>query len=201
MNVITPVDGTSNIRYADFVRITTTDNSYRFTTAPYSITVPLVDSSPFSSVGVLMSIGEAQRDIKSTANETTVTLTGLDTSMLGFVLGQNVKGSKIEMWHGFFNTDDQLITSGGSGGLYQFFNGIITSFGISEQWMEEQRMYVGTITVSASSIQLILQNRNAGRYTNDNSWQFFNPGDTSMNRVNFIQTINYQFGKGASANS
>ena len=62
-------------------------------------------------------------------------------------------------------------------------------------------MYVGTITVSASSIQLILQNRIAGRYTNNNSWQFFNPGDTSMNRVSYIETINYQFGKNAPPNS
>jgi hypothetical protein len=61
--------------------------------------------------------------------------------------------------------------------------------------MEEALAYVGVINASASSIQIILQNRTAGRYTNDNSWQFFNPGDTSMNRVNFIETINYSFGK------
>ena len=67
--------------------------------------------------------------------------------------------------------------------------------------MEEVRMFVGVITVSASSIQLILKNRVAGRYTNDNSWQFFAPGDTSMDRVAFITNINYYFGKGASPNS
>jgi len=72
-----------------------------------------------------------------------------------------------------------------------------SSFTISEQWMEELRLFVGTINVSASSIQIILQNRTAGRYTNDNAWQFFSPGDTSMNRVNFIQSINYFFGKDA----
>jgi hypothetical protein len=124
-----------------------------------------------------------------------VTLVGIDTALLGWVLSQNVKGAQIQMWHGFYNTSDQLITSGGTGGLYQFFNGIITSFAISETWMEETRSYVGTITIAASSIQLILQNRIAGRYTNNNSWQFFNSVDTSMNRVNFIQNINYQFGK------
>lgn len=201
MNVIEPVDGTNNIRYADFVRITTPDNTYLFTTAPSNMTIPDVDAAEFNSVGVLIKVGEAQRDIKSTANETTVTMTGIDTAMLGFVLGQQVKGSQIELWHGFFGINGALITTGGVGGLYQFFNGYISSFSISEQWMEEVRMYVGTITVSASSIQLILQNRIAGRYTNNNSWQFFNSGDTSMNRVNFIETINYQFGKGASANS
>jgi len=201
MNVITPVDGTNNIRYADFIRITTPTDTYLFTTAPSNMTVSAIDSAEFNAVGVLIRVGEAQRDIKSTANETTVTLTGIDTAMLGFVLGQQVKGSQLEMWHGFFDTDGALITTGGVGGLYQFFNGYISSFSISEQWMEELRMYVGTITVSASSIQLILQNRVAGRYTNNNSWQFYNSGDTSMNRVNFISTINYQFGKGANANS
>jgi len=48
---------------------------------------------------------------------------------------------------------------------------------------------------------LILKNRTAGRFTNDNNWQFFNNGDTSMNRVSFITNINYDFGKGASPNS
>ena len=201
MNVIAPVVGTNNIRYADFIRINTGTSIYRFTTAPADITVSAVDSSAFDAVGILIKVGEAQRDIKSTANETTIAMTGIDTAMLGWVLSQNVKGAKIEMWHGFFDTNGALITTGGTGGLYQFFNGFINSFSITEQWMEEARGYVGTISVSASSVQLILQNRVAGRYTNDNSWKFFNPTDTSMNRVNFIETINYQFGKNAPANS
>jgi hypothetical protein len=201
VNIITPVEGTSNIRIADFLRLTTTSGTYLMTTAPSNITVAAVDASPFQSVGTLLAIGDVQRDIKSTANDTTITLSGIDTAMLGFVLGQNVKGSPIQLWHGFFDTSGALITTGGTGGLYQYFSGIITSFSISEQWMDDLRMYVGTISVSASSIQLILQNRIAGRYTNDSSWQFYNSGDTSMNRVPFIETINYQFGKDAPPNS
>lgn len=195
MNVISPVVGTNNIRYADFVRVTTPSAQYRFATTPAPIIVPAVDPSPFEAVGQLIKVGESQRDIKSTSNETTVTFVGIDTAMLGWVLGQEIKGSKIEMWHGFFDTNGALITTGGAGGLYKFFTGFISSFSISEQWMEEARAFAGVITVSAASIQMILQNRVAGRYTNDNSWQFFNSGDTSMNRVAFVSTINYRFGK------
>lgn len=195
MNVITPVDNTNNIRYADFVRVTSPDGTYRFATTPSPLTIPAVDAEPFSALGQLVKVGDAQRDIKSTANETTFTLVGIDQAMLGFVLGQQIKGSQIEAWKGFFNTDGELITTGGTGGLYQYFNGYISSFSITEQWLEEARQFVGVIAVAASSIQLILQNRVAGRYTNDNAWQFFNSGDTSMNRVAFITTINYQFGK------
>ena len=195
MNNIAPVQNTNNIRYADFVRVTTPSATYRFTTAPASITVSAVDPLPFAGVGQLVQVGSAARDIKSTANETTFTLVGIDTAMLGWTLSQQVKGSKIEAWHGFFDTNGALITTGGTGGLYKFFTGYINSFTINEEWMEEARMKVGYISVSASSIQLILKNRLAGRYTNDNSWQFFTPGDTSMNRVAFITNINYQFGK------
>ena len=195
MNNIPPVQNTNTIRYADFVRMTTPSATYRFATTPTAITVAAVDAQPFTALGQLVKVGNATRDIKSTANETTVTLTGIDPVMLGVVLGTEIKGAQLEMWHGFFDANGQLITTGGTGGLYQFFNGYINSVGINEQWYEEIRGYIGTITISASSIQLILQNRLAGRYTNNNSWQFYAPNDTSMNRVAFIQTINYAFGK------
>lgn len=197
MNVIAPVENTNNIRFADFVRVTTPSAVYRFATTPSALTIPAVDSQPFAGLSQLMNVGQATRDIKSTANETQFTLVGIDTAMLGWVLGQEIKGAYIEAWHGFFNTNGQLITTGGSGGLYKFFSGYVNSFAIGEQWLDDLRMYVGTITVSAASIQIILKNRVAGRYTNDNSWQFFDAGDKSMNRVAFVSTINYMFGKDA----
>ena len=201
MNIIPPLENTNNVRIADFVRITNPSNTYLFSTLYCSILIPEVDFEPFAAVGPLVSIGDAQRDIKSTSNETSVTLVGIDTAMLGWVLGQDIKGSQIEMWHGFFNTEGQLLDAGGTGGLYQFFNGYVTSFNISEDWFEEAKMYVGKISISASSNQLILQNRAAGRYTNNNSWQFYAPNDTSMNRVSTISTNNYYFGKNSPANS
>lgn len=226
MNNIAPVQNTNVIRYADFFRLTTPDATYLFSTAPYDITIPSISALPFSALGQLIAVNSAQRDIKSTANETTVTMVGIDTAMLGLVLGSKIKGSQIELWHGFFNSDNQLITNStvawtnnslstiawsnnsssvigwsnaiGGSGVYKYFNGYINSFSISEQWMEEARSFVGVVTISASSFQLILQNRTAGRYTNDNAWQAATPGDTSMNRVNFISTINYAFGKNES---
>jgi hypothetical protein len=195
MNVIAPVVGTNNIRIADFVRLNDGTTSYLFSTAASAITVPAIALAPFTALNQLLKVGDVQRDIKSTANETTLTLTGIDPAMLGLVLGTSIKGASIEMWHGFFDNNGALITTGGTGGLYKFFTGYVTSFQIGEDWNDDARMYVGTVSLSASPIQLILQNRTAGRYTNNNSWQFFNSTDTSMNRVAFIETINYQFGK------
>jgi len=201
VNTIPPVQNTNTIRIADFLRINTGSTIYRFSTAPVSFVNPSVDAEPFNGVGQLVKIGDAQRDIKSTANETTITFIGIDTALLGYVLGNTVKGSYIQMWHGFFDANNQLLTTGGLGGFYQFFSGYLSSFSLSEQWMEEARGYVGVLTISASATQLILQNRYAGRYTNNNSWQFYNPTDTSMNRVSVIETLTFEFGKNAPANS
>lgn len=195
MDNIAPLQNTNVIRMADFVRVTTPSETFRMATTPSPLTIPAVDSQPFDALSGLIAIGDTQRDIKSTANETTITLVGIDQSWLSWVLSQEIKGAQIEMWHGFFDENGALITTGGTGGLYKFFTGYINSFSISEQWMEEIREMVGTITVAASSIQIILQNRTAGRYTNNNAWQFFNAGDTSMDRISAIETLNYFFGK------
>jgi len=226
VNVIGPVENTNVIRYADFFRLGMQDNTYYFATTPAPISVRLDPSSStytdFTQLGQLVKVGSVQRDIKSTANETTVTLVGVDTAMLGLVLNSKIKGSSIDLWHGFFDSNNQLITevpivwtnnvssqigwtnsafapigwtSSAGTGVYKYFSGYVNSFSISEQWMEEAREYVGVVTISASSFQLILQNRTAGRYTNNNSWQSVTSGDTSMNRVNYISTVNYAFGK------
>jgi hypothetical protein len=223
MNDILPVVNTNVVRYADFFKLTMPTSTYYFSTAPSDIFVSGIGT--FTGLGQLVQVGSAQRDIKSTANETTITLVGIDTANLGIVLSSKIKGSQIQLWHGFFNENNQLLTlsygnwvnnsslivpwrnvldtnvpwilATGGNGLYQYFNGYVNTFSISEQWMEEAREYTGAVTLSASSFQLILQNRNAGRYTNDNSWQSVNPGDTSMDRVNFISTINYAFGRDA----
>jgi hypothetical protein len=202
VNVIGPVQNTNVIRYADFFRLGMKDATYYFATTPTSITISSISSTPFSALGQLVKVNNVQRDIKSTANETTVTLVGIDTTMLGLVLNSNIKGSSIDLWHGFFDSNNQLITSSGDGtGVYKYFSGYVNSFSISEQWMEEAREYVGVVTISASSFQLVLQNRVSGRYTNDNSWQSVTPNDTSMNRVNFVSTINYMFGKTLTSNT
>jgi hypothetical protein len=200
MNVITPIENTNNIRMADFIRITTQNalgvtEIYRLASTPSVLTIPAVDALPFDALGPLVKVGDATRDIKSTANETSVTLVGIESAQLGWVLSNKIKGSLIEMWHGFFDANNELITTGGTGGLYKFFTGYVNSFNITEQWFEEGKMYLGIINVTASSIQIILQNGTSGRYTNNNSWNFFAAGDNSMERVAVIQNINYFFGK------
>ena len=163
MNVIGPVQDTNVIRYADFFRLGMQDGTYYFATTPAPITVPSISDTPFTALGQLVKVNSVQRDIKSTANETTVTLVGVDTAMLGLVLNSKIKGSSIDLWHGFFDSNNELITdvpvvwtnnvssqigwtnsafapigwtSTQGTGVYKYFSGYVNSFSISEQWME-----------------------------------------------------------------
>jgi len=129
-NVITPIQNTNNIRMADFIRVTTQDALgdtvvYRLASTPSALTIPAVDAEPFDGLGALVKVGDVQRDIKSTANETSITLVGINTAELGWVLSNKIKGSFIEMWHVFFDDNNELITTGGTGGLYKFFTGYV----------------------------------------------------------------------------
>ena len=130
MNVIAPVDGTTIIRYADLFRLTMPSATYLFATTPAPITIPSISANPFEGLGQLVKANGAQRDIKSTANETTITMVGIDTSMLGIVLNSQIKGSQIELWHAFFDSNNQLITDNVTG-VNKYFNGYINSFSIN----------------------------------------------------------------------
>jgi hypothetical protein len=92
MNIIPPVANTNIIRYADLFRLIMPDGTYYFATTPTAITIPSISSTPFSALGQLIKVNSVQRDIKSTPNETTVTLVGIDTAMLGIVLNSKIKG-------------------------------------------------------------------------------------------------------------
>ena len=113
MNNIQPVQNTNNIRFADFVRLTTPDAVYRFATTASPLTVSAVDSEPFDALGSLVKVGDATRDIKSTANETSFTLVGIDTAMLGLVLSnqaeQYIKSNLLHEFYEQLEEDDDLM--------------------------------------------------------------------------------------------
>ena len=47
---IVPIQNTNNIRYADFIRVVTPTQTYRFSTTSSALTIPAVDSQPFNGL-------------------------------------------------------------------------------------------------------------------------------------------------------
>ena len=191
MTTINAVTG-SQINHAEFVKLTvgTSGTIYTFCNAAAPITVGGIT---FTNLGALLNVGDVQRDIKATSDDMTIALTGIDPTAVSIILSNEIKGSTVEVWRGFFNSNNQIITTPTTQ-FFKRYQGIINSVSITEDFNSEARTRIATCSISCSSMRRILENRLSGVKTNKNNWQFIYAGDTSMNRVSEISNTYFDFG-------
>jgi hypothetical protein len=149
-----------------------------------------INGNVYDPLGGLLSVGSQTRNLRATSGDTTITLSGIDGNNITTVLDTNIRGSEVEILRGFYYANMVLNTANG---VYPRFRGIITSYGIEEN--REGQTDDFTVSVNASSYKAVLENRIAGRKTNKESWQYFNPGDTSMDQVYALSGVNFDFGQ------
>lgn len=192
MTTIYAVNG-PQIIHAEFVRLTvgTAEDVYTFCNASAPVTV---NGITFSNLGALLNVGDVQRDIKATSDDMTIQLTGIDPVNIGIILGNEIKGSLVEVWRGFLDSNNQIITSPTTQ-FFKRYQGIINSVSITEDFNTELRQRIATCSIACSSMRRILENRLSGIKTNKSSWQSFYPNDVSMNRVAEISNTYFDFGK------
>jgi len=168
----------------------TAGNVYSFCNAASPITVSGIT---FSNLGSLLSIGEIKRETKATSGDLSIALTGVDGANVAVILSADIKGSLVEVWRGFFDSNNQIITTP----MLQFFKryqGYVNNFSITEDWNQQMRIRVATCSISCSSFRTILQNRISGLKTNPTVWKNFYPSDISMDRVPIIAATFFDFG-------
>jgi len=180
------------INYAEFVRLTMPLETYTFCNAAGAITV---DGITFTGLSSLLSIGSIQRDIKSTSHDLNVSLTGIDATNISLLLAADIKGSVIEIWRGFLDSNNQIETISGQLQFFKRYQGIINNVAIQEDFNDKIRQRVATCIVSCASFKTVLENRVAGIRTNPIVWKTLHPNDTSMNRVPAIVAQYFDFGK------
>lgn len=181
------------IRHAEFVKLTvgTAETVYTFCNAAAPITV---GGNTFTNLGALLNVGDVQRDMRSTSDDMTIALTGIDPASIALILSNDIKGSLVEVWRGFFDDNNQIITTPTTQ-FFKRYQGIINSVSITEDFNSELRTRIATCSIACSSMRRILENRLGGVKTNQSSWQFLYPGDISMNRVATIANTYFDFGK------
>ena len=180
----------SSIRQAEFIRLTLPSNTYTFCNAASPITV---NSITFTNLGSLLQLSDIKRDIKATSSDLSVSLTGVDGTNVAVVLGSDIKGSRIEVWRGFLDSNNQIITTP-TQQFFKRYQGIVSNFSITEDFNEQMRIRVATVGLSCASFRTILENRVGGVRTTPKIWQAYYPGDTSMNRVPTIAGSYFDFG-------
>jgi len=180
----------ASITHGEFVKLTTSTTTYTFCNAAAAITV---GGNTFSGLGSLLSVGAVNREIKATSIDMVIGLIGIDPTNISLVLGTNIKGSTVEIWRGFFDSNYQIITSPST----QFFKrhqGIVSNISITEDWNDNIRSRTATASISCTSFRSILENRIAGIKTNLSTWQQRYASDTSMSRVAAITGRYFDFG-------
>lgn len=186
-----PAVNTSSIRYSEFVRLTTGSGVHTFCNAAADITV---DSILFQGLGSLLAVADIQRDIKATSDDLGISLTGIDPSNVSLILSSDIKGSLLEVWRGFLDSDNQILTTP----VQQFFKryqGIVNSVSITENFDTQIRQRTVTCGLSCSSFRVILENRISGIITNNINWKKLHPNDASMDRVQSIVSQYFDFGR------
>ena len=192
MTTINAVTG-SQINHAEFVKLTvgTAGTIYTFCNAAAPITV---GGNTFSNLGALLNVSDVQRDIKATSDDMTIALTGILPANISVILSNDIKGSLVEVWRGFFDSNNQIITTPTTQ-FFKRYQGIINSVAITEDFNTEMRTRVATCAISCSSMRRILENRLSGVRTNKSNWQFiYGTSETSMNRVSEISNTYFDFG-------
>lgn len=180
----------SSIRYAEFIRLTMPFNVYTFCNAAAPV---VVDGITFINLGSLLSLSEIKRDIKANSSDLNISLTGVDGTNVSIVLSSEIKGSRIEVWRGFLDTNNQIIQTP-TQQFFKRYQGIVSNYSITEDWNEQARTRVATVGLSCASFRSILENRVGGVRTTPKIWQAFYPGDISMNRVPAIAGSYFDFG-------
>lgn len=187
--IMTALDSPS-IQQAEFIRLTMPSNTYTFCNAAAPITV---NSITFTNLGSLLQLSEIKRDIKATSSDLSISLTGVDGTNVAIVLGSDIKGSRIEVWRGFLDSNNQIITTP-TQQFFKRYQGIVSNYSITEDFNEQLRTRVATVGLSCASFRTILENRVGGVRTTPKIWQVYYPGDTSMNRVPIIAGSYFDFG-------
>ena len=199
MTTINAVTG-SQINHAEFVKLTVgvAGTVYTFCNAAAPITV---GGNTFSNLGALLNVGDVQRDIKATSDDMTIALTGILPANIALILSGDIKGSLVEVWRGFFDSNNQIITTPTTQ-FFKRYQGIINNVAITEDFNNEMRTRVATCSISCSSMRRILENRLSGVRTNNSNWQFiYGVNETSMNRVSEISNTYFDFGSPPKTNT
>jgi hypothetical protein len=157
-------------------------------------------------MGGFLEVTDIQGDLQLTNNEITLGLSAIPAEYIEAIMSREIKGGAIRIYRVFFDTATQQVqTIGGVQQVFLRFDGIINNFAIQEDVASYQAADVThTITVSASSILAVLENRRSGRRTNEQSYQVFfgeqniTSGittDLSMSRVVALRAASFDFGK------
>ena len=161
------------------------------------------NTKTYTALAGFLNISDIQNNISNSTEELQLGLSAIPSVYIEAILGQPIKGGGVSIYRAFFDYNTEEVITGQ---VFKRFDGVITNFAVNEDTnIDGQNAEVThTITVIASNIMGVLENKVSGRRTNrqdyQKNWgeQFFTTGittDPSMNRIETLHNASFDFGR------
>lgn len=179
-----------------FVRLDIPDYGItRFSDSNRVLAIPESDGQyyDYDALGQLMGITATSSDLRSTAGEVTVSLSGIPADNINQVLNYKIKGSSIEIRRAIFDPTTNLLLDIPYNPVGKFW-GIVNNYEIVDDIPVGGQTGTVTIGLVCSSTLDVLRVKLSGRRTNPIDQRLWYPTDPSMDRVPNLANSNYNFG-------
>jgi len=196
--VISPVLA-QGIDYGVLIDLTLNGTTYYISNCYTPVTY---DGNTYQALAGFLNIGEIQNNISNANDELQISLSAIPATYIPLVLGDQIKGGEINIYRAFFDYNTQLILPNPNG-VFKRFSGIISNFAVQEDLdtQGDSPEVTHTITITASSIMGVLENKVSGRRTNRKDYQIVyselnnSSTDPSMDRVETLFNSTFDFGR------
>ena len=197
---ITQVDG-NNIEHGVLIDLTLDGTTYYVSNCYKSIDYDSGSGvNTYQALAGFLNISEIQSNISNANDEIQLSLSAIPSVYISAVLGQPIKGGELNIYRAFFDYTTQEVIVGG---IYKRFTGVISNYSVQEDIStENQSPEVNhNITIIASSIMGVLENKVSGRRTNREDYQIVyaeldnSDSDPSFDRVDTLFNQSFDFGK------
>lgn len=193
---ITAVDTEVRIEHGVLIKLTLNGTTYYISNCYKTITYA---GNDYTALAEFLTVSEIQSNISSTNDDIQIGLSAIPSAYITAILGQPIKGGEVEIYRAFFDYTTQEVLTGE---IYKRFSGVITNFNVQEDIDTAGNPSVThSITVIASSILGVLENKITGRRTNPDDLSVVyaeianSSTDPSFDRVPSLHNAQFDFGR------
>ena len=152
-----------------------------------------LNGTNYTGLGQLLSVTNTVNNLRATPEELSIGISGIPQKNITDILNYRVKGSDLKVYRAFFdvNTGELLNIIGNPAGKFQ---GIVSNFDITDDLEMGADLGTVTLTLTATSVVEMLNNKISGRRTNPIDQKLLYPTDVAMDRVPSLAKSNFNFG-------